>query len=600
MLNGLKSNGLLSTRMFTSCVLFLVLFTLLTAFSSFAIAQDQQDPQEPNIYYLKNNQEQSNHWEQTDFWYEANVSGTVIVVPSRVSNSIFVVGNTFHLRPNRPNGPDIYYPEVGKYDTTFGYYHGIGSHTNKLYIGYKVDLTTGTVDLKDYSEGIYGVLHLKTQADRPNEGKITVDNLYVGRGEIFQGETDSTINLHGSITIQGDLRFRNVAEDKNKDIRILNIHSDIHGDGILQFEAGKSRENHIAEIYLMSSENDFSGKVCVESGTHVHIDDPHEQQDFYDYQTHLFLTGENALYKASIVLNEGIVKITADQTFHNYFSGIDEHQEGVFNGIGTLIIDNGNKPVAVTLSYDDAETLRKPLGLITASDKSTLTFDLPDADEIKKMTMSEADNNYSKIESQGKLVKTGDGTLQIIAASQGLVGAESFVISSGRLDMQGYFTGDVIIGEELPDPDTGYTRATFSPGDVIGSVANIIGDFDVNDYSTLAFEQNASGMDKIVANNVEVSSHTIFDLTMNSYEPGAVYPILVQSGAYEGDYANSSFWDSLLSPASQPYWTLFVSGDTVYAKIKDDAPVPSFVPEPSTWTLLILGSAGLLYWRKRK
>ena len=110
-------------------------------------------------------------------------------------------------------------------------------------------------------------------------------------------------------------------------------------------------------------------------------------------------------------------------------------------------------------------------------------------------------------------------------------------------------------------------------------------------------------MDLLKATNFDVSPSTIFDLTMGSYEPGAVYPILVQnSGEFTDTYARSSFWDSLLSPASQPYWTLCVSGDTVYAKIKDDAPVPPYmlVPEPSTWVLLIIGAAGLLYVRKRK
>ena len=591
MCKGLKNNELRLTRIFTSFVLFLVLFTLLTAlFSSAANAQEQQETQEPKIYYLKQNQEISHYWDEKEFWYEANGSGSESVRPSQITNSIFVVGDTFHLRPHRPNKDNIY-------DTTFGYYYDTGSHTNKLYIGYKVDLTAGTVDLNNYGDGVYGVLHLKTQARRPYEGNITVDDLYVGRGEIFQGETNSTINLHGSVTVEGDLRFRNVAEDKNTDLRIFNIYSSIHGDGMLEFEAGKSRDNHVAEIYLMSSENDFSGKVSVESGTHVHFDDPHEQEYYYDYQTHLYITGENALYNAVHVLNEGFIYALADQRFKNY-DGDDSF--GQFTGVGELIVNPG---VNVELLYDNPEFGAEPIGLITVKNENdnpgTLIFNIPEG-MTKSIFMTEDPAEYSKIEGQGTIVKTGNGALKIAAAAEGLVGAESFVISSGRLDMQGYFTGDVIVGEELPDPETGYTMGTFSPGNVIGATINIIGDFDVNDGSTLAFEQNASGMDKIVANNVEVSSHTIFDLTMNSYELGAVYPILVQSGAYEGDYANSSFWDSLLSPASQTYWTLFVSGDTVYAKIKDDAPVPSFVPEPSTWTLLILGVAGLLYWRKRK
>ena len=220
------------------------------------------------------------------------------------------------------------------------------------------------------------------------------------------------------------------------------------------------------------------------------------------------------------------------------------------------------------------------------------------------MVMSVNEANYSKIESQGDIVKTGDGTLQIAAAAQGLIGAESFVISSGRLDMEGYFTGKVEVGEALPDSDSGFTAATFSPGDVVGAVASVIGDLDVNDGSTLAFEQDANGMDLLKATNVEVSPKSIFDLTMGSYKPGAEYPILVQtSGDYEGDYADDAFWNSLLSPNSRLHWVLFVEDDTVYAKIPVDSKFPGAVvavPEPSTWALLVLGAAGLYFIRKKK
>ncbi len=581
-----KNIDFLLSRIFTSSVILPLLALLMAIFSSIVSAQDPQDPQEPKIYYLKKNQEQSNYWEQDGFWYEANGSGTVSVVPSGVSNSIFVVGNTFHLRPNRPK-------DGGIYDTTFGIYHNVGSHTNKLYIGYKVDLDTGTVDLNDYGDNIYGVLHLKTQARRPNEGNITVDDLYVGRGEIFQGETNSTINLHGSVTVQGDLRFRNVAEDKNTDLRIFNIYSSIHGDGMLEFEAGKSREKHIAEIYLMSSENDFSGKVCVESGTHVHIDDPHEEHDFYDYQTHLFITGKNALWNAEHVLNEGFIYALADQRFKNY-DGDDSF--GQFTGVGELVVNPG---VNVELLYDNPEFGAEPIGLITVKNENdnpgTLNFNVPEG-MTKAITMSEDPADYSKIAGQGIIEKTGDGALQIIAAAEGLVGAESFVVSSGRLDMEGYFTGNLQVGEELPSG--GYTIGTFSPGDVVSATINILGDFDINENSILVFEQDANGMDKLIATNVFIDSDSIIELIMGSERPGKEYSMIVQtSGDFTGDYASNDFWNSLLSDASVENWTVSVRGNTVYATIKGE-PIPA-VPEPSTWALLVLGAAGLLYVRKR-
>ncbi len=567
-----------------------VLFALLTAlFSSVASAQDQQETQDPKIYYLKADQGRSNHWDESGFWYEANGSGTESVRPSEITNSIFVVGNTFHLRTHRPN-------RDGNYDTTFGYYYAAGSHTNKLYIGYKVDLDAGTVDLNDYGEGVYGVLHLKTQARRPNEGSITVDDLYIGHGEIFQGETNSTINLHGSLTIQGDLRFRNVAEDKNmvKEDRILNIYSAIHGDGLLQFESEKSHDQHTSEIYLMSSNNDFSGKVCVESGTHIHIDDPDEEHYYYDYQTHLYLVGENALCNATHVLNEGFMYANANQRFKNY-DGDDSY--GQFTGVGELVVNPG---VNVELLYDNPEFGDEPIGLITVKNENnnpgTLNFNIPDG-MTKNIIMSEDPADYSKIEGQGTIVKTGNGALKIAAAAEGLVGAESFVVSSGRLDMEGYFTGSVQVGEQLESGDI--TVATFSPGDVVSATINVLGDFDINESSILVFEQDANGMDKLVASYFFVDPESIFELTMGIEKPGQTYSIVVQtSGAFTGEYAKNDFWNSLLSAESAENWTLSVNGNSVYATIKGE-PIPA-VPEPSTWVLLILGVAGLLYLRKRK
>ena len=171
--NEMKINTCLSARIFMSSTIFPV-FLALAFVSSVAFAQEPQDssnPQETPVYYLKQNQEQKHTWNDSTFWSDN-------AYPATTTDSIFVVGNGFHLRPQRVT------------DVTFGYYYNQGSHTNKLYIGYKVDLATGEVDLNDYGEDVYAVLHLKTGAKRPTEGNITVDDLYIGHGEIFQGENE--------------------------------------------------------------------------------------------------------------------------------------------------------------------------------------------------------------------------------------------------------------------------------------------------------------------------------------------------------------------------------------------------------------------------
>jgi hypothetical protein len=498
------------------------------------------------------------------------------------------------LRPHRPN-------KDGKYDTTFGYYYNAGSHTNKLYIGYKVYLTAGTVDLNNYGEDVYGVLHLKTQARNGKEGAITVDDLYIGHGEIFHGETNSIIGLYGSVTIQGDARIRNVAEDPAKDdTRVLRIYSAIHGDGILQFESEKAHDGHSADIYLMSSNNDFSGKVFVESGTHVHINDQYEMHEYYDYQTHLFITGENALYNANHVLNEGFIYALANQRFRNY-DGDDSY--GQFTGVGQLVVYEG---VTVELLYDNPDLGAEPIGLITVNNENnnpgTLIFNIPEG-MTKSIFMTEDPAEYSKIEGQGTIVKTGNGALKIAAAAEGLVGAESFVISSGRLDMKGYFEGTLQIGSDTIDLDE---TAVFSPGNSIGAL-DIDGDFILLDGDALLME--IGGTNSSLNDQLFVSGTSTF-------QPGSIVEfVLDPTSGYEPeendkigvkmpkvDWTKTTFFSQNFTLSNYDELSgiqyLGVHPDSKVVPMEDDD-VPPAVPEPSTWALLILGVAGLLYVRKR-
>ena len=77
--------------------------------------------------------------------------------------------------------------------------------------------------------------------------------------------------------------------------------------------------------------------------------------------------------------------------------------------------------------------------------------------------------------------------------------------------------------------------------------------------------------------------------------PEMQYPIIQNTAAEFGAEQGVDFWTSLLTPTSAYSWDLSVIGNTVYATIDANA-----VPEPSAWMLLLLGSFGLLYWRKKK
>ena len=149
-------------------------------------------------------------------------------------------------------------------------------------------------------------------------------------------------------------------------------------------------------------------------------------------------------------------------------------------------------------------------------------------------------------------------------------------------------------GIELLDYMTGSGAQASSTGE-----ARFGGEFVLNDGATLVLEQDKNGMDKLTASSFDIDSDSIIELVMGSFAPGVEYPIIVNSsGEFEKvdgvDYSDVSFWNSLLTPESDLYWNLSVRGDTVYASIDANA-----VPEPSTWALLVLGAAGLLYLRKR-
>ena len=194
------------------------------------------------------------------------------------------------------------------------------------------------------------------------------------------------------------------------------------------------------------------------------------------------------------------------------------------------------------------------------------------------------------------IIKDGNGTLQIYGEAEGSIDVQSLTVSSGRLDLKGYMTGGITV-----DANT-----IFSPGNSVGE-ATFGGGYILNDGATLLIEQDATGMDKLTASSFEIHPNSILDLTLGSVQSGE-YVILEQKngdtpvdfgivtiGGQTYDYSDVSFWNSLLSDDDAYYWNLSVNGNKVMASIDANA-----VPEPSTWALVALGVAGLMYWRKRK
>ena len=199
----------------------------------------------------------------------------------------------------------------------------------------------------------------------------------------------------------------------------------------------------------------------------------------------------------------------------------------------------------------------------------------------------------STMSGSGKLIKTGEGTLQINAA-QGAVDIYSLVVSSGRLDMKEYFTGSLEVG--LDDADN--STVIFSPGNSVGSL-EITGDFTLNSGATLLMEFDNTGTDSLTVLNsagtgagaAEFEEGSIVSLAMapgTSISPNQEISFQLPKGIEDFDNNVILSYPSFLTDVSYNSTTGVLSA-TVDA---------NSVPEPSTWAMLVLGVI-VLYLRKR-
>ena len=225
---------------------------------------------------------------------------------------------------------------------------------------------------------------------------------------------------------------------------------------------------------------------------------------------------------------------------------------------------------------------------ITLGNDGTLEYYLAEG-QTKKLEFT----NASKIVGTGQIVKTGAGTLQIYTSAVGQVDASHFLVSSGRLDMKDYFKGSMEVK----------SGATMSPGNSVGTLT-IDGAFTLDSGATLLLEVGKDDLGDIIIDQLIVNGNAAF-------ESGSIINIgldpsssLVGGDTFSGviltaDNAANIFDDVVNSLQSYYFTDLTptLSGNQILLSGTLD---PNAVPEPSTWSLLILGAAGLLYWRKRK
>ena len=462
------------------------------------------DPVERDkIVLIKSQENMSDDWNKGEFWSTG-------ATPYSAKDSIFIVPGGMRVRSR--NNMNIQY--FGKENTT-----------NSLYIGYDADGKTISTE--------NGILHLKAAVQK--DDSITINDLVIGNGEVFQGAANAHVTLNGNVTINGDAVFRLKAEaTTSTERRSFIVNSTISGGGNLTFLIEDDKDTHVSLMSTSSESNPFTGNVTIAPNTGV------------------TLSGEDAFCNAASFTNNGTLYLGADQTLRN------------LSGSGT--IDVGTHKLTI---YTDQDSLIT--GAVAGKD----------------------------------LAKTGDGTLQIITSAEGAVRAESFVISSGRLDMEGYFEGPLKVTNDAVVIED---ATTFSPGVGVGAI-DIDGDLILADGAVLLMEIGGTTFslnDQLLLNGqvtFEEGAIVQFALAADSdYTPEDGDRIAVNMPKVDWTTATFSSEDFSLDYYDEVAGLQYVKAEASVPtkRIPAKGPAAAPVPEPSTWALLILGVAGLFFIRKKR
>ena len=262
----------------------------------------------------------------------------------------------------------------------------------------------------------------------------------------------------------------------------------------------------------------------------------------------------------------------------NAFTGNPTVSDGTLRLTDNAVTANG----VITLEADETLGTKGTLEYNVASGEKTLIF-----------------SNAASVIGNGDILKTGEGRLKI--NTEGISNADlefsvdNFVVSSGRVDIKGYMSGNLLV-DAIDGP-----TAVFSPGNSVGE-ATFGGGFILNEAGTallmeIGGEETNKNDSLIVGGDIELNNGLIYlELADDSTLKGGDTFTAILYGSNSGE---DGFSENLLSHVSSYYFTnldYIPLGGGVYAIT--GTVDPNAVPEPSTWALLALGVV-VLFLRKR-
>ena len=392
------------------------------------------------------------------------------------------------------------------------------------------------------------------------------------------------------------------------DERNLTLSGNVSGDKNLE-KTGKG-------TLTLSNENTYSGPTTVTDGT-------------------LDLTAKNAISNSSSVENNAAITMGADQSLNN-LSGtgtIDNGGKaltlnntaatefsGVISGNGSLT-KSGTE--TLTLSGDNTYTGKTTVseGTLALTEQNAISNSSSvSVEENGKVTMG-ADQSFNNlsgngtidnggndltlnntaetlfsgaVSGNGNVTKTGAGTLKILS-TDGQFAPENFTVEAGKLDFKGKYNGDLIVK----------TGTTFSPGNSVGDLT-VYGNVIIETGATGLFEFSAYNEDPALQqfDTLAIDGAGAFVIDENSiiklYFENNDADLWATEGAEYQLVSDADFNVNVMPTLGnyQGWFDLIGKGDGLYL-VGLGAPESTGVPEPSTWALLALGAAGLLFWRKR-